>query len=94
MPEPDRLVAGLRCRDVLADLSEYVDGELPAEQAARIEAHLRGCDWCERFGGRFSAVVRAFREELAEAPPLDAGLAARLRVGLDRAVGEESEDAQ
>jgi len=86
MPEPDRLVAGLRCRDVLAQLSDYLDGELTAEQITRIEAHLAGCDWCERFGGRFAAVVRAFRAGLTVPPPLESAVAARLHAGLDRAL--------
>jgi anti-sigma factor RsiW len=86
MPEPDRLVAGLRCREVLEVLSDYLDGDLTDEQVARVQAHLAGCDWCERFGGRFSAVVRAFRAGLGMAPPLESAVAARLRAGLDRAL--------
>lgn len=78
-PDPDRLVAGLRCREVLADLSDYFDGELPPERTARIDAHLAGCDWCERFGGRYAAVVGKFRAGLREADPLDADTAERLR---------------
>jgi anti-sigma factor RsiW len=84
MPEPDRLVAGFRCRDVLAQLSDYLDGELAAERIAQIEAHLAGCDWCERFGGRFAAVVRAFRAGLTVPPPLESAVAERLHAGLDR----------
>jgi anti-sigma factor RsiW len=82
MPEPDRLVAGLRCREVLADLSDYIDGELTPERVTQIEAHLAGCDWCERFGGRFAGVVRAFRSGLREAPPLDDAVAGRLHARL------------
>jgi anti-sigma factor RsiW len=84
MPEPDRLVAGLRCREVLADLSEYVDGELDPVRVAHIERHLAGCDWCERFGGRFSGVVRAFRAGLRDAEPVERAVASRLRARLDR----------
>lgn len=82
MPELDRLVAGLRCRDVLADLSLYIDGELPAARVQQIQEHLRGCDWCERFGGRFSAIVAQFRRELHDAEPLDQGIAFRLNQRL------------
>ncbi len=78
MPELDRLVAGLRCREVLADLSLYIDGELPAARVQQIQEHLRGCDWCERFGGQFSEIVARFRRELREAEPLDQSVAARL----------------
>lgn len=61
MPDLDRLVAGLRCRDVLADLSEHLDGTLPAERVAAIEAHLAACDTCARFGGTVGALVAALR---------------------------------
>jgi len=89
LPDPERLVAGLRCREVLADLSDYFDGELPPERVAQIDAHLAGCDWCERFGGRFAAVVRAFRAGLREADPLDADTARRLRVRLRAEMGSD-----
>lgn len=71
MKAHDRSVAGIRCTEVLEDLSDYLDGELPDERVARIEAHLAGCDWCERFGGDFGAAIRALRQRLgaAQAPP-------------------------
>lgn len=87
MPNPDRVVAGLSCRAVLTDLSAYVDGELAPSHVAQIEEHLRGCDWCERFGGEFSEIVRALRRSLHEAGPVDASVVARLRARLDRESG-------
>lgn len=68
MPDLDRLVAGLRCRDVLADLSEFLDGNLGAERVAAIQAHLSGCDTCARFGGNVGEIVAALRSEGARAP--------------------------
>ncbi len=59
----EREVAGVRCGEVLADLSDYLDGELPAERRAQLEAHLRGCTVCERFGGSFSTAIQALRQE-------------------------------
>jgi hypothetical protein len=41
--------------------------------------HLRERDWCERFGGGFSSVVKRFREALSEAEPLSADVAEHLR---------------
>ena len=84
MAKLDREVAGIRCREVLERLSDYLDGELAAHDVARIEAHLRGCDNCERFGGRFGAVVKALRGQLAEPEPVEVGVADRLarRLGL------------
>lgn len=58
----EREVAGLRCGDVLAELSDFLDGELTAPRQAQVEAHLRGCDVCERFGGVFSAAIRALQQ--------------------------------
>lgn len=59
----NQLVGGLRCFEVLAVLSDYVDGELDAETKAKVEAHLAGCDACTKFGGEFGAVVGALRQK-------------------------------
>ena len=80
----DREVAGIRCSQVLDHLSEYLDGELDAETVGRIEAHLKGCDWCERFGQHFSGTVGELRKHLSEPAELDPEVAARLRDRLDR----------
>ncbi|MEQ8564013.1 MAG: hypothetical protein RMA76_03865 [Deltaproteobacteria bacterium] len=45
---------------------------------ARVEAHLKGCDWCERFGREMSGVVAGLRKQLAEDEAVDEGVAARL----------------
>lgn len=79
----ERLVGGLLCGEVLARLSEYVDGELAPDQKERVDAHLRGCDVCERFGGEFAAKVAALRRQLREAAPVDDAVAERLRRRLD-----------
>jgi hypothetical protein len=68
----DREVAGLRCTQVLAHLSDYLDGELDPQTRAQVEAHVQGCDWCERFGGP------------RPARPLDGRLPRRLRVSAPR----------
>lgn len=78
----DRRVGGVTCREVLADLSAFVDGELAEDRVAVVRAHLAGCDNCERFGGEFAAVVRGLRALLAQAPPLAPAVAARLRERL------------
>jgi anti-sigma factor RsiW len=84
MSELDRTVAGITCREVLSSLSGYLDGELDAAEAARLEAHVRECDRCERFGGRFGAVIRALRSTLGgEAPAPEPGVAERLRARLE-----------
>jgi len=34
------------CKALLGSLSEYIDGELPAELCQEIEKHLAGCENC------------------------------------------------
>jgi len=34
------------CKALLGSLSEYIDGELPAELCQEIEKHLEGCENC------------------------------------------------
>lgn len=83
----ERLVGGVRCGEVLADLSDYLDGTLSAARRGELESHLRGCDVCERFGGEFGADIAALRARLGAPEPLDAHLKARLRDRLRRDLG-------
>jgi len=78
----DREVAGIRCAEVLERLSDYVDGELAAAERARVDAHLAGCDWCERFGQAFGATVGRIRADQAT-DSVPAALQARLAAALD-----------
>ena len=68
MKAHDRSVAGIRCTEVLDDLSDCLDGELSADRVRQIEAHLEGCDWCERFGGDFADAIARLRARLAPPP--------------------------
>lgn len=85
MGDLDREVAGLRCRDVLEHLSDYVDGELPPHLRHQVDGHLRGCDRCERFGGRFAEVVGTLRRDLSAAEALTTEVEARLLNRLQEA---------
>lgn len=78
----ERRIAGLYCREVLASLPDFLDGELPPDHKNRVEEHLCGCDWCERFGGEYAGAVEALRRTLAEAPPVPDELRRRLRERL------------
>lgn len=84
MPPTERFAGGLRCGQVLEQLSAFVDDELAPEARAQIVAHLQECDWCARFGGSFTALVASLREQLREAPSPDAGVSVRLRATIDR----------
>jgi anti-sigma factor RsiW len=35
-----------QCKQLLGNLSEFIDGELQAELCAELEQHLEGCDNC------------------------------------------------
>ena len=77
----DRDVAGIRCLEVLEHLAEYLDDEVSDELRERIEAHVKGCDWCERFGGQYATTVTNLRNALGEPEPLDAQIQSILDAG-------------
>lgn len=79
----DREVAGIRCMEVLDRLSDYVDGDLSAEERARVDGHLADCNWCARFGGRFTALLDAVREDLGSTEEPSADLTDRVLERLD-----------
>ncbi len=74
-----RHVAGLWCGEVLQRLPDLVDGALSDAERAQVVAHVSACDWCERFGGAYSAVVAALPKTKVSAPD---GLIERLRARL------------
>jgi anti-sigma factor RsiW len=67
--EDERIVAGLHCGEVLADLSEHLDGRLSFDRAERIDEHLAGCAGCRRFSGEITTAVRALRQLPDESLP-------------------------
>lgn len=78
--EDERIVAGLHCGEVVADLTEHLDRRLSPQQARRFDEHLHGCDDCRRLAEEISAVVRALRGLPEE--PLAAEIESRLLAGL------------
>ncbi|MBI3207009.1 MAG: zf-HC2 domain-containing protein [Myxococcales bacterium] len=78
----DREVAGLTCARVLEHLPDFIDGRLAPAERASVEAHLAGCDVCERFGGSYGAVVAALRRELGTPEPLSRDVEQRLAQAL------------
>ena len=85
----DREVGGIRCLEVLDHLSDYVDNDVETGTRARIEDHLRGCDWCEQFGGHYAQTVKELRSALAEPAPLEIEVAGRLKERLAAEMDDE-----
>ena len=81
----EREVAGMRCGDVLAELSAYLDGELADLRRIQIEAHLQDCDACERFGTDFIAAVHALKNFQ---PVGDPTVFERLKIALGKVKGQ------
>ncbi len=79
----EKVIAGLSCNDVLARLSDYLDGDLGAADREQVEGHLRGCEGCTRFGGEFRTTVQALKAHLRRAASVPPGVLDRLRVALD-----------
>lgn len=78
----ERDVGGIACSAVLERLGEYVDRELPASEVAKVDAHLRGCTVCERFGGRYGRTVHAARTRLGAEHAIDDATLERVRTAL------------
>lgn len=83
MPDLNRLVAGMRCREVLALLADYMDGELSPDTRERLETHVRQCEQCEKFGGEYSELVATLRSHQRYATDPDE-LGRRLKSRIDR----------
>jgi len=79
----DREVGGIRCLKVLELLPDYLEDELDSEIKKKLEAHLKGCSWCERFGGSYSGTVADIRRLLRDPEPLDEEVRKRLARRLD-----------
>jgi anti-sigma factor RsiW len=90
MPDLNRVIAGLRCRDLLLVLTDYVDGELSAREVGQVDAHLRGCGHCEKFGGEYGALVGELQSCL-NPPTVDSDVRARLANRIEAVWASESD---
>jgi anti-sigma factor RsiW len=62
----------MNCREMAAFLMDYMSGELPADQQARFDDHLRRCPECVCYLKSYAFTVKACHEAGAarDVPPL------------------------
>jgi len=58
-----------RCRELFANLSEYLDGELPAAICSEIDSHMEDCPPCVRFIESLRRTVSMLHRFPAKAMP-------------------------
>jgi anti-sigma factor RsiW len=80
----EREVAGLTCGQVMAVLSDVVDGDIAPALGAQVEAHVAGCGQCARFGQQFVTLLGAMRQQLARPDDVPADVLACVRARLRR----------
>lgn len=60
----------MKCREMLGELSDYIDGELEERLCAEIEAHMRDCPDCRVMVDTLRRTVLLYRMHgQAEMPP-------------------------
>ena len=69
------------CPRIVALLSDYLDGRLPADVRAELDLHLAGCSECTAFVGTFRSTVALLHS--LEENELPEALRLRLRAFLD-----------
>jgi anti-sigma factor RsiW len=60
----------LTCREVVELITDYLEGTLPPETAARFEEHINFCDGCEAYLAQMRTTIAAVgRVDGADIPP-------------------------
>lgn len=75
MPNQSAVVQ-IDCRQILRELSDYLDADLPPELRLQIERHLKECDHCTAVYDGMRNVVRLLGDE--KVIELPEGLSERL----------------
>jgi anti-sigma factor RsiW len=80
----------LECEDVFARLSDYIDGELPADVCAQLGKHIDDCGPCVEFVESLRKARDLCRDfKPAERPSaLPGDVRAELRAALERCLKE------
>jgi hypothetical protein len=80
----EREVAGMRCGEVLAELSDYLDGDMASARRNQVELHLQGCDLCAQFGGVFKTAIQSVKLIGLDHSQKDFPTFERLKMRLDQ----------
>ncbi len=62
-------MSGDTCKESIARMLEYIDGELSDDLREKLEAHLGGCTSCEEFLASYRATPSICRQALAKKMP-------------------------
>jgi len=68
------------CKEMFAELSDYLDEQMDDSLCAQLEAHFKGCEPCQAFLSSLEATIKQLRQLPKE--PLDHQKAAALRKQL------------
>ena len=49
----------MSCKELVEVITEYIEGTLPAEDRARFERHLAGCEGCHAYLDQMRETIRA-----------------------------------
>jgi mycothiol system anti-sigma-R factor len=69
------------CKDMLGNLSAYIDGDLEAELCAEIEEHMAGCTNCQIVVDTLERTVTLYHDNCHE--PLPDDVKSRLLAALN-----------
>ena len=68
------------CENIQMELCEYLDGELSAQDAQRVELHLKGCAACQAEAARLNEAISAVKALPRRAAP--ASILTKVRAGM------------
>src|SRR5690242_15553117 len=81
-------VMPIECRDVVLEISNYIDGDVDSATGARIEAHLAECRNCAALLASLRNVIRLYGDERLF--PLPEGFDSRLEQRLAASLREQN----
>ena len=54
----DQPLPEMPCRELVELITDYLEDRLPPDDRTRFEAHLAGCDACQRYVDQFRQTIR------------------------------------